>query len=195
MSFFSSIAQVFDGAVNTVTEHPLETAALATGAYFALPALTAEAGAAAFAETAAVSEGAVTATELGTLDASTAGLSGIDLGGAGGSPASWLTPAAEGGGSAWSTGQVLSTATSGLNLATNVAKLGAVTKMNPTANGLTSALASGPSTVVTTPNGPEAVATQKIGATTAAPSVGVDTQTMLIIGAAAIGIWFLMKKA
>lgn len=184
--------------IDTVKEHPIETAAIAAGGYFGASAL---AGSEAMATTAAVSEGAATATELGSLEASTAGLSGIDLGGIGGSPATWTTATSAGisdyATAGWTAGQIASTISSGLNLATNVAKLGAVTKMTttPTASGLTSALASGPSTVVTTPNGPEAVAGTGIGSSTAQPSsAGMDTQTMLVIAAAAVGIWFLMKK-
>jgi hypothetical protein len=189
---------------NALTNHPLESAAAAAALYFGLPPVTAESGSAAFAaDTAAVTEGSVTATELGSLgtaEASTAGLSGIDLGGVGGSPATWtnattanMTGSATTG---WTAGQVASTVTSGLNLATSAAKLGALTKMTttPTASGLTNALASGPSTVVTTPNGPETVANQAIGASTAQPSSGMDTQTILVIAAAVAGIWFILKK-
>lgn len=182
--------------IDTVKEHPIEAAALAAGGYYGATAL---AGSEALATTAAVSEGTAAATELGTLEASTAGLSGIDLGGVGGSPATWTNATSAGisnySTAGWTAGQIASTVTSGLNLATSAAKLGAISKMNtPTTSGLTSALSSGPSTVVTTPNGPEAVATQGIGASTAQPSQGMDTQTIFVIAAAAAAIWFILKK-
>jgi hypothetical protein len=184
--------------IDTVKEHPIETAAIAAGGYYGATAL---AGSEAMATTAAVSEGAVTATELGSLEASTAGLSGIDLGGVGGSPATWTNATSAGisnySTSGWTAGQIASAVSSGLNLATSAVKLGTVSKMNsstPTTSGLLNSLGTGPSTVVTTPNGPEAVATQAIGATTAQPSQGMDTQTIFVIAAAAAAIWFILKK-
>lgn len=178
-------------------ENPVEAAALGAGGYYGYAALTAEGGAAAF----GVSEGAVTATELGALGtetASTAGLSGIDLGGVGGSPATWLnsTGSASAG---WTAGQVASTATSGLNLATSATKLSMLGKnMNattPTVDGLTGGLAASPiqtpsGLITTTPQGPlvagPAAATGGV--------MGMDNQTLVVIAVSIAGIYYLMKK-
>jgi hypothetical protein len=182
--------------IDTVTENPVETAALAAAVYFGMPPATAETGATAF----GISEGAVTATDLGYLGtetASTAGLSGIDLGGAGGSPASWLNSTGSAS-TGWTAGQVASTATSGLNLATSATKLSMLGKtMNastPTVDGLTGGLAASPiqtpsGLITTTPQGP------LVAGPVAASGgfMGMDNQTLIVIAVSVAGIYYLMK--
>ena len=196
----STVVDTATSAVNStvkaVVNHPIELAAIAAAAS-GLPYGAAEAGA----TTAAVSSGTVAETSLGTLTASDlAGYSGIDLGGVGGSPATWLNATSSGitdyVGSGWNAGNIAASVTSGLNLATSALKLGSLKKMTttPTASGLTNALSGMPTTIVTTPNGPETVASQGIGSTTAQPSQGMDTQTIFVIAAAAAAIWIILKK-
>lgn len=186
-----------NSTVNAVVNHPIEAAALAAAAATGGASWGVTEGA----TTAAVSSGTVAETSLGTLTASDlAGYSGIDLGGVGGSPATWLNATSSGitdyVGSGWSAGNIAASVTSGLNLATSALKLGSLKKMTttPTASGLTNALSGMPTTIVTTPNGPETVASQGIGSTTAQPSQSMDTQTLFVIAAAAAAIWIILKK-
>lgn len=174
--------------VNTAADHPVETALVATGAYYG-PEMFA----------AAESGTAMTATEASGSEA----LSGIDLGGAGASPASWtnattstMTGSATSG---WTAGQIASTATSGLNLATSAAKLSMLGKTmnatNATADGLTGALAPTPiqtanGLITATPQGP-------VTAGTSVPAqtgfMGMDTQTLLVIAVGVAAVWYFSK--
>jgi hypothetical protein len=200
MGWFSDFVSDPIGTVSdTITNHPLETAAAATAAYFSGgTSLVAEAGTA-DALAAAESGTAATATASSGAEA----LSGIDLGGAGASPASWtnattatMTGSATSG---WTAGQIASTVSSGLNLATSGVKLAALGKsMNAstaTSSGLTGALAASPiqtptGLITTTPQGPVST-----GAQPAATGgfMGMDTQTLLVIAFAGGTIWYLMK--
>jgi hypothetical protein len=141
---------------------------------------------------------ALTATEAGGSEA----LSGIDLGGAGASPASWTNATtANMAGSAtsgWTTGQILSTASAGLNLAGQSVKLATLGKtMNATtatSDGLTGALAASPlqtpsGLITTTPQGPVMTGAQA----STGGFMGMDTQTLLVIGFSAGVIWYLTK--
>lgn len=180
--------------INAVTNHPVEAAALAAGGYYLYP----EAGALS-SSLAPVSD----AVSVSTADMSAGAVSGIDLGGAGASPASWLnattstmTGSAAGG---WTAGQIASTVSSGLNLASSGVKLATLGKtMNastPTANGLTGGLAASP---IQTPSG--LITTTPQGPVTAGPVaasggfMGMDNQTLLVIAFAAGTIWYLMKQ-
>lgn len=173
--------------ITTVTEHPVETAAVAAGGYYGVEALGA-----------AESGTALTASEAGGAEA----LSGIDLGGAGASPASWTnaTTATMSGSATtgWTAGQIASTVSSGLNLATSGVKLATLGKtMNAntaTANGLTGALANSPietpsGLITTTPQGPVTAATS-----VPATGTGMDNQTIAVIGFAIVVLYFLHKS-
>lgn len=204
-TFGSDVERILEAGADagqTIRDHPVEAAAIAYGGYQGIGAMGAtEATGEVIAS--GVSQGSVTATELGTLgtaEASTAGLSGIDLGGAGASPATWTNPAApsiaSAASSGWTTGQIASTATAGLNLASSSLKLAALgSSMNAnqaTSSGLTGALAASPiqtpsGLITTTPQGP-------ITAGPVATSTGMDTQTMMVIAAAAVGIFYLVKS-
>jgi len=171
------------------TENPLEAAAVGAGGYYGLAALG------------GVESGtALTATEAGGTEA----LSGIDLGGPGASPASWTTATtANMAGSAtsgWTTGQILSTTSAGLNLAGQSIKLATLGKtMNattPTANGLTGGLATSPiqtpaGLITTTPQGPVTAGNTAPAAT--GGFMGMDNQTLLVIAFSMGAIWYLMK--
>lgn len=175
--------------IDTVVEHPVETAAIAAGGYYGLEAFTA-----------AESGTALTATEMGGAEA----LSGIDLGGAGASPASWtnattatMSGSATGG---WTAGQIASTVSSGLNLATSATKLSMLGKtMNATtatADGLTGALAPTPiqtanGLITTTPQGPVTAGTSVPAST--GGFMGMDTQTLLVIAVGVAAVWYFSK--
>jgi hypothetical protein len=102
----SSVGNVISGAVDTVgkigqsvLDHPLEAAALAAGGYYFAPEIGAWLG----------TDGtALMGTEAGvaanTVPTAVSELSGIDLGGAGGSPASWLNGGAGAGAGAAAAG-------------------------------------------------------------------------------------------
>lgn len=171
-------------------ENPVEAAAIGAGGYYGLGALGA-----------AESGTALTATEAGGAEA----LSGIDLGGAGASPNSWLNATtstmAGSATSGWTAGQILSTTSAGLNLATSGIKLASLGKtMNastPTVDGLTGGLAASPiqtpaGLITTTPQGP---ITAGPAAATQSGFMGMDTQTLIVIAVAVGGIWYLMKHA
>jgi len=188
-----TVSSAVNSTVNAVTNHPLETAAAATAAYFtggtslAMEGATAEAGAAALAPVvdssapilvadiapyAGASSNAAFDAALGTATSSTAGLSA---------------------------GQILATTSAGLNLATSGIKLAALGKtMNastPTVDGLTGGLAASPiqtpaGLITTTPQGP--VTSGPASATTGG-FMGMDTQTLIVIAVAMGGIWYLMK--
>lgn len=175
-SVVDTAGSAVQSTVNAVTNHPVEAAALAAGGYYGI--------------------GALGATEAGGAEA----LSGIDLGGAGASPASWtnattanMTGSATGG---WTAGQIASTVSSGLNLATSATKLSMLGKtMNntqATSSGLTGALAPSPletpsGLITTTPQGP-------MTAGPVAATGGMDTQTMLVIAFAVGVIYFISKQ-
>jgi hypothetical protein len=189
-----TVSSAGQSTINAVTDHPLEVAAAAAGGYYLYP----EAGALS-SSLAPVSD----AVSVSTADMSAGAVSGIDLGGAGASPASWtnattatMTGSATGG---WTAGQIASTVSSGLNLASSGVKLATLGKtMNastPTANGLTGGLAASP---IQTPSG--LITTTPQGPVTAGPVaassgfMGMDNQTLLVIAFAAGTIWYLMKQ-
>jgi len=199
-SVVDTASAAVNSTVNAVQNHPLEVAAVAAGAYYGAGALgyTAADGAAALAP---VSD----AVSISTADMGGGLVSGIDLGGAGASPNSWLnatTSTMAGSATAgWTAGQVLSATSAGLNLATSGIKLAALGKtMNastPTVDGLTGGLAASPiqtpaGLITTTPQGP---LTAGPAAATSGGFMGMDTQTLIVIAAAMGGIWYLMKHA
>lgn len=214
-----TVTAAVDSTLNAVTNHPLETAAVVAAVATANPELaltsaTAEAGSAAIASdatTAAVSSGIVEATSLGTLDASTAALTssgtGMTFGGSGlglqatqaqvlGSANSiGSSLAASTASSGWTWGQIAAATNSGLNLGSSLFKLGSLSKMNaPSTSGLTSALSNAtPSTVVTTPNGPEIVPAQGIGATTIKNGATFDPKMLVLLAVVAGGIYYMSK--
>jgi hypothetical protein len=173
--------------ITTVEEHPVETALIATGAYYGPEMFAAyESGT------------ALTVTEAGGAEA----LSGIDLGGLGASPASWTnaTTATMAGNatSGWTAGQVASTVSSGLNLATSATKLSLLGKsmdaQSATANGLTGALAPSPiqtpsGLITTTPQGPLMVGNQAASG----GFMGMDTQTLFVIAAGIAAVYYFAK--
>lgn len=192
-------------AVNTVVDHPIEAAALAAGGYYAYGALGATAATGEAIAT-GVSTGTVTTTELGTLgglapvsDAVAVPVSQIAPWAPASSNAAFESALAKSGAAAssgWTAGQIASTATAGLNLASSSLKLAALgSSMNAnqaTSSGLTGALAASPiqtpsGLITTTPQGP-------ITAGPVATSSGMDTQTMIVIAVAAVGIFYLVKS-
>jgi hypothetical protein len=191
-----TVSNAVDTVSNAVTNHPLETAAAATAAYFSGgTSLAVEAGSAE-ALAAAESGTAATATAANGAEA----LSGIDLGGVGASPATWTgATVSQTAASQWTWGQAAAATSTGLNLATSGIKLAALgkTKMNsslPTVDGLTGGLAPTP---IQTPSG--LITTTPQGPVTAGPVaasggfMGMDTQTLIVIAVAMGGIWYLMK--
>lgn len=200
-----TVSDTVSSAVNTVTniagdalkpaeavgkwsiENPLEAAAIGAGGYY---------GYAAFG--AAESGTVLTATEAGGAEA----LSGIDLGGLGASPASWTnaTTATMAGNatSGWTAGQVASTVSSGLNLATSATKLSLLGKSmdakSATANGLTGALAPSPiqtpsGLITTTPQGPLMAGAQAA----TGGFMGMDNQTLFVIAAGIAAVYYFSK--
>ena len=188
-----TVSNAVDTVSNAVTNHPLETAAAATAAYFSAGTslgATAADGAAALAPVvdssapilvadiapyAGASSNAAFDAALGTATSSTAGL------------ATGLTA-----------GQILATTSAGLNLATSGIKLAALGKtMNastPTVDGLTGGLAASPiqtpaGLITTTPQGPLTTGP----AAASGGFMGMDTQTLIVIAVAVGGIWYLMK--
>jgi len=199
-SVVDTASAAVNSTVNAVTNHPLEVAAAAAGAYYGAGALsyTAADGAAALAPVVDSS------APILTSDMSSGAVSGIDLGGAGASPATWTNATAQTAASSATSGlttsQILSTTSAGLNLATTGAKLATLGKtMNattPTANGLTGGLATSPiqtpaGLITTTPQGP--VTAGPATPTTSGGFMGMDTQTLVVIAVAMGGIWYLMK--
>lgn len=190
-----TVSSAGQSTINAVTNHPVQAATLAAGGYYLYPDAVSLTGALAPVEDATVKYTA------DIIDPNA--LSGIDLGGAGASPASWtnattatMTGSATGG---WTAGQIASTVSSGLNLASSGVKLATLGKtMNastPTANGLTGGLAASP---IQTPSG--LITTTPQGPVTAGPVatsggfMGMDNQTLLVIAFAAGTIWYLMKQ-
>jgi hypothetical protein len=180
--------------IDTVKEHPLETAALIGAGYYYPTATALEGGLAPVSDAVAVS----------TADMGAEAVSGIDLGGAGASPASWTNATtADMVGSAtsgWTAGQVASTVTSGLNLATSAAKLSMLGKTmnasNATAGGLTGALAPTPietanGLITTTPQGPVVAGTSVPGQT--GGFMGMDNQTLFAIVVGIAAVWYFSK--
>lgn len=179
--------------VSTAADHPVETAAVVGGGYYLYP----EAGALS-SSLAPVSD----AVSVSTADMGAGAVSGIDLGGAGASPASWLNATtANMTGSAtsgWTTGQILSTASAGLNLAGQSVKLATLGKTmqasTATSDGLTGALAASPlqtpsGLITSTPQGPVMTGAQP----STGGFMGMDMQTILVIGFSAGVIWYLTK--
>lgn len=180
--------QVYDTTINVTSdllkpaekvgkwsiENPVEAAALGAGGYYGYAALTAESGAAALAPV------------------SDAGALGVE----------YLAPAGSGASSTWTAGQIASTVSSGLNLATSGVKLATLGKaMNAssaTADGLTGALAPSPiqtpaGLITTTPNGPM-VAGTSVPASTGG-FMGMDNQTLFVIAAGIAAVWYFSKNA
>jgi hypothetical protein len=192
----SSVSDAVAGIENTVKENPKTTALVGAAAggyaYF---------GADAFAATEAGT--ALTATaETGSAAMAPEALSGIDLGGAGASPNSWLnatTANMTGSASAgWSAKDVLTATNTGLSLASTGAKLSLLGKSmdatNATANGLTGALAPSPiqtpsGLITTTPQGPMMTGTQAA----TGGFMGMDTQTLFVIAAGIAAVYYFSK--
>lgn len=194
---FSSVSDAVAGIENTVKENPKTTALLAAAAggyYYALP--TAAEGALALAP---VEDAVVTYT----ADMGAGAVSGIDLGGAGASPNSWLNATtANMTGSAtagWSAKDILTATNTGLSLASTGAKLSLLGKSmdatNATANGLTGALAPTPiqtpsGLITATPQGPLMTGTQ-------APStggfMGMDNTTLFAIAVGVAAVYYFSK--
>lgn len=193
MGWFSDfVSDPIGTVVDTVSNHPLETAAAATAAYFSggtSLGVTAADGAAALAPVvdssapilvgdiapfAGASSNAAFESALGTATASTAG-------------------------SGWTAGQVLATTSAGLNLAGSGIKLASLGKtMNattPTVDGLTGGLAPTP---IQTPSG--LITSTPQGPVTAGPVtstggiMGMDKQTLVVIAIAAAGLYYLVKS-
>jgi hypothetical protein len=100
--------------------------------------------------------------------------------------------------SGWTAGQVASTVSSGLNLATSATKLSLLGKsmdaQSATANGLTGALAPSPiqtpsGLITTTPQGPMMTGTQAASG----GFMGMDTQTLFVIAAGIAAIYYFSK--
>lgn len=191
-SAVDTVGAAGQSTINAVSNHPIETAALVAGGYYAYPSAGGLEGA-----LAPVSD----AVSVSTADMSAGAVSGLDLGGAGASPASWTgSTVSQSAASQWTWGQVASTTTSGLNLASSGVKLAALGKtMNantPTVDGLTGGLAASPiqtpsGLITTTPQGP--VTAGPVAAT--GGFMGMDTQTLMVIAFAAGAIWYLTKHA
>ena len=179
--------------INAVKNHPVEVAAVAAGGYYLYPEAAGLESA-----LAPVSD----AVSVSTADMGAGAVSGIDLGGAGASPASWtnattatMTGSATGG---WTAGQIASTVSSGLNLATSATKLSMLGKtMNastPTADGLTGGLAASPiqtpsGLITSTPQGPVVAGPQ------AQPAgfMGMDMQTLMVIAVGVAAVYYFSK--
>lgn len=208
MSFFSDIGLSFvDDALQTIddTLRPVYApAAIATAAYFtggaALSAMGAEAATAeamtvaTAAESGAAFESYMAANGVQAATAATLADSvGFDATAAPGSLAKIGTDTA-------STNLLtMKDVTSTLNTVSNASKLYGLTKMNnsqASVAGITSALAPSPiqtpsGLITTTPQGPIVAATTAPGSTT---SPATKSNDMIIIAAAIVGIYFLMKK-
>jgi len=193
-----TVGSAGQSTINAAKNHPVEVGLLAAGGYYAA-SMYPEAGA--LTNTLAPVEDATVKFTADMIDPNA--VSGIDLGGAGASPASWtnattatMTGSATSG---WTTGQILSTASSGLNLAGQSLKLATLGKtMNAstaTSDGLTGALAPSPiqtpsGLITTTPQGPVSTGAQPA----TGGFMGMDNQTLLVIAFAAGTIWYLMKQ-
>lgn len=182
----------------TIQSHPAEALAAIYGANYALEA-TAASGAEAMGSTAAVEVvdasaptlvGAPTNASAGSL-ASSSGAFESAL-----QTATSNAPTASAG---MTIGQTIAATNAGLNLASSGIKLATLGKtMNSTsatANGLTGALAPSP---LETPSG--LITTTPQGPLTAGPVaseggfMGMDNQTLMVIGIAAIGVYYLAKS-
>jgi len=185
---FEPISQEVAGIENAVKENPKTTAILAaaTGAYFA-PEIS--------------SYFAASPAAPATAEAGTAALSPVvsaDVG-------SWGTvanvqagTAASTASSAWTAKDVLTTANTGLSLASTGAKLSLLGKsmdaQSATANGLTGALAASPiqtpsGLMTTTPQGP------LVAGAVAQPSgfMGMDNQTLFVIAVGIAAVYYFSK--
>ena len=194
------VVDTVDHAVNVVADHPVEAAALAAGGYYGYGALTAEGGAAALAP---VSD-AIALTPEQILAQSIPSTYGAGNAGFEFAAPAVTTPivTSESFLSNLTTKDVLTATNTGLNLATAGVKLATVANtgkiMNAstvTADGLTGALAPSP---IQTPSGLITATPQGAvvaGATAPATTNGMmlDQQSMMVIGGAIIGLYFLSK--
>lgn len=197
------VVDTVDHAINVAADHPVEAAALAAGGYYGYGALTAESGAVALAP---VSD-AIAFTPEQILAKSIP--ESISTYGAGNAGFEFAAPAitaptitSESFLSNLTTKDVLTATNTGLNLATAGVKLATVANtgkiMNAstvTADGLTGALAPSP---IQTPSGlitstPQGAVVA--GTSVPAPTNGMmlDQQSMMVIGGAIIGLYFLSK--
>ncbi len=193
---FEPISDAVSGIENTVKENPKTTALLAAAAggyaYYGTDAFAATEAGTAFTATA----------ETGSAAMTPEALSGIDLGGAGASPNSWLNATtANMTGSAtagWSAKDILSATNTGLSLASTGAKLSLLGKSmdatQATANGLTGALAPSPiqtpaGLITTTPQGPVMTGTQP----DTSGFMGMDNQTLFVIAVGIAAVYYFSK--
>ena len=209
-SVADTVGSAVQSTVNAVTNHPLEVAALAAGGYAAgVGALGASADGLTAAVASPVAAGSVAETALpalGTNAANDALVSGLDLGGVGGSPATWgANTYASNLGSGITAKDVLTTANTGLNVATAAAKVSALstlgktgmttsTSNGATAAALTDALSLAPSNIQT----PSVVATTPQSAIVNQPAgtgmMGFSNQTLMLIAVLGGALYFMHKK-
>lgn len=183
-----TVNSAIDTTLNAVTKHPLEVAAVAAGGYYGVGALgaTEATGAAALApvvdSSAPILVGDISPYAAASSNA--AFESGLAASQATSSGLTW--------------GQGIAATNAALNLATSGIKIAALGKtMNastPTVDGLTGGLAASPiqtpsGLITTTPQGPLTA-----GAVVQSGFMGMDNQTLMVIGAAAIGLFWLYKS-
>lgn len=210
---FEPVSSEVAGVENAIVENPKTTAVLlaaAGGGYYyyyggteALAAAeagtemtaTAESGSAALAPVSDAVAVPVSQIPPYVPPVETGAVSGIDLGGAGASPASWTNAPSSSG---WTSGQIASTASSGLNLASSATKLAILGKsmdaQSATANGLTGALGPSPiqtpsGLITTTPQGPVMTGTQP----QSGGFMGMDNQTLFVIAAGIAAVYYFSK--
>lgn len=192
-----TVGSAGQSTINAVKNHSVEAGLLAAGGYYAASMYPEGVS---LTQTLAPVEDA---TVKYTADMGADAVSGIDLGGAGASPASWtnattatMTGSATSG---WTTGQILSTASSGLNLAGQTVKLATLGKVmnasTATSDGLTGALAPSPlqtqaGLITSTPQGPVVTGAQPA----TGGFMGMDTQTLMVIAFAVGVIYFVSKQ-
>jgi len=208
--FFSNpietLGETGQKVIDTVKEKPVESALLATGAYYGYGALaaSAEGGAAALApvsDAIAVPVSEIAGTGYVDLGVSNAGYGALEFGAGGPSVGSIATTAT----TAVTAKDILSGVNSGLNLATAGVKLAGLQqltsstgKMNSTlpASGIPSASTLGGLIGPSNINTPEVQATTPAGAVltpTAQASAANQNQNMMVLAAAAVGLFLLWK--
>jgi hypothetical protein len=198
-------------AVDWAQNHPAETATIVAGGYYyggtdalalsesgTTMTATAESGSTALAPV--YDAVAVPVSEIApfTPSADAGALSGLDLGGAGASPASWTSGAGATVGAGITGAGILAGVNSGLSLASSGAKLALLGKtmdaQQATSTGLTGALAPSP---IQTPAGLITATPQ--GPVTAGPVaqssgfMGMDNQTLFVIAAGIAAVYYFSK--
>lgn len=188
--------------IDTVKENPVESALIAAGGYYALGAATAESGLAALApveDAIAVPVSEIAGSGYVDLGASNAGYGALEFGAGGPSVGSISTSTA----AAVTAKDILSGVNSGLNLATAGVKLAGLQQLTSSTGKMNSTLpASGIPSASTLGGliGPSPVSTAEVQATTPAGAVltptsqaAVSNQNMMIVAAAAVGLFLLWK--